>query len=132
MADAQGMVHKLPILLDQLANELTDVVRRMETLKAAGLIYAVEHWRKDAAGHPKYFYLNYPTHAGEKRRREYIGCDPARIEAAQAGIVRAGEYDQLAEKKAAIEARITRVTGTIRHARDLMQNPRAGITYCYE
>lgn len=132
VADAQQIVHGLPSMLDQLADELAEVISRMEKLKNAGLIYAVEHWRKDAHGRPTYFYLNYPSHAGEKRRREYIGRDPARIEAAQAGIARASQYDQLAQVQAELEARIDRVTGTIRRARDLMQNPRAGMHYFNE
>ncbi|ELP8114103.1 hypothetical protein QTS20_004316, partial [Salmonella enterica] len=60
---------ELPALIDALEVEIETVTQRMAALKKAGLIYASEHWRKDAEGNPKYFYLLYPQQPGEPRKR---------------------------------------------------------------
>mgnify|MGYP003383497080 CR=1 FL=1 len=96
-AELAKLAADVPGLIDALETEIAEVVASMAELKKAGLIYATEHWRKDAKGEPKYFYLLYPQKNGEARRRDYVGCDAESIEKARAGIVRAGEYDKLAE-----------------------------------
>ena len=65
-----------------------DVAERMAALEAAGLIYAAEHWR---AG--RYLYLIYPMVDGVRPSPTYIGSDPARIAAAQAGIERGARFE---------------------------------------
>ncbi len=92
-------------LIEALASEMMVVTTRMAALEALGLIYASEYWRKDSDGRPKYFYLLYPLRQGEPRRRDYIGCDPARIEAARQGLVRAKEYDALMVELGRLEGR---------------------------
>lgn len=92
-------------LIEALASEMTVITTRMADLEALGLIYASEYWRKDSDGQPKYFYLLYPLRQGEPRRRDYIGCDPTRIEAARQGLARAKEYDAMAVELGCLEGR---------------------------
>jgi hypothetical protein len=95
------LARQLPSLLQRQEDELREVQERMHALKAAGLIYAAEHWRNK-----KYFYLIYPQ-VGGQRKRQYVGTDPDRIAEARAGIQRGKDYDLLKENVAAIESRIT-------------------------
>jgi hypothetical protein len=94
------LARQLPSLLQRQEDELREVQEHMHALKAAGLIYAAEHWRNK-----KYFYLIYPQ-VGGQRKRQYVGTDPKRIAEAKAGIQRGKDYDLLNEKVAAIESRI--------------------------
>jgi intergrase/recombinase len=85
----------LPEMIDALESKIMEIISCMDKLNNAGLIYATVHWRKDTKGDPKYFYLLHPQKSGEKRRRQYVGRDAVKIEAAQAGIQRAQEYAEL-------------------------------------
>lgn len=78
------------VLLDERLFFLNSEKARLE---AGDIFYAVEYWRAD-----KYMYLNYLSSKGEKRKREYIGADPAKIEKARQGILRAKEYDSLLQE----------------------------------
>ncbi len=98
--DVHDLARQLPSLLQRQEDELKEVQEHMHALKAAGLTYAVEHWRDK-----KYFYLIYPQVDGQ-RKRQYVGTDPERIAEARAGIQRGKDYDLLKEKVAAIESRI--------------------------
>lgn len=116
-AELAKLAADVPSLIDTLEGEIAEVVAGMAALKKAGLIYATEHWRKGADGQPKYFYLLYPQKNGEPRRRDYIGCDAAKIEEARAGIVRAEQYDRLASQHSALECRVRRIAEALREAR---------------
>ncbi|HCF5252947.1 TPA: hypothetical protein NIG42_004824 [Pseudomonas aeruginosa] len=87
-------------------------------------MYASEHWRKDANDEPKYFYLLYPQKHGEPRRRDYIGCDAAKIAEARAGIARAKEYDELAARLSSLSGRVHHVAGTLQDARRYLTSKR--------
>jgi hypothetical protein len=115
-AELAKLAADVPGLIDALETEIAEVVASMAELKKAGLIYATEHWRKDAKGEPKYFYLLYPQKNGEARRRDYVGCDAESIEKARAGIVRAGEYDKLAGQHSALSSRGHRVAEALHEA----------------
>ena len=95
IADLIALANQVTPLIEGLASDISAITTRMAELEALGLIYASEYWRKDNDGQPKYFYLLYPLKQGEARRRDYVGCDPARIEAARQGLARAREYDAL-------------------------------------
>ncbi len=101
MTAVRDLAAQLPELILVREHELQNAKERMLTLKAAGLIYAAEHWRKG-----KYLYLIYPQVNGQ-RERKYIGADPARIAEAKAGIQRAIEYDQLTAKVKSMESRLS-------------------------
>jgi hypothetical protein len=92
---AETLTVTLPALLAGLERRVQGNERRMATLKKSGLIYAAEHFRKNTHGEPSFLYLIYPTQAGEKRRRDYVGSDPDKIAKARAGIERANEYDRI-------------------------------------
>lgn len=112
-AELMKLAGALPELIRALDAEIEKISGRMAELDSAGLIYATEHWRKGNDGNPKYFYLLYPQQPGEPRRREYVGCDTAKIEDARAGIQRAKEYDELAAHMAALAGRVQRVQGAL-------------------
>ncbi len=94
-ATLQAVAFELPDLIAAVQVDIDSIAHRMEVLKRAGLVYASPHWRKDAAGVERYLYLLHPQIPGVKRRRDYVGCDPERIQEAQAGIERAKEYEAL-------------------------------------
>ncbi|WP_272688280.1 hypothetical protein [Providencia sp. PROV041] len=115
---------ELPALIDALEVEIQTVTQRMAALKKAGLIYASEHWRKDAEGNPKYFYLLSPQQPGEPRKREYVGCDADRIEEARAGIARAKEYDECGAVLAGLNSRVHHVIQAMQDARRYLTGKR--------
>lgn len=84
---------ELPQLIAGFHTVRHDLNKRMRTLEEQGLIYATQHYRSS-----KYLYLLYPMQPGEPRRRKYVGIDPEKIEAANAAILRAKEYDKLKKK----------------------------------
>ena len=94
---------KLNKTILKVADERKTIERDMRKLKNNGLIYANQYWRDD-----RYFYLLYPTKSGERRRREYIGTDPERINEARQGIERAKLYDRLKQRLAALDSAVTR------------------------
>jgi hypothetical protein len=116
-AELAKLAADVPSLIDVLEDQIAEVVANMAELKETGLIYATEHWRKDAKGDPKYFYLLYPQKNGEARRRDYVGCDAQSIAKARAGIVRAAEYDKLAGRQSAFADRARRVAEALHAAR---------------
>lgn len=116
-AELAELAADMPQLIHALGCEIVDVAARMATLEKAGLIYATEHWRKDAKGEPKYLYLLFPQKAGEDRRRDYVGCDPEGVGIARAGIERARQYDALAGRYAALTERVRVVAGALHEAR---------------
>lgn len=111
-----ALVANMPQLIDELESNMAAVDAEMAELDKAGLIYATEHWRKDADGEPKYFYLLYPQKPDEARRRDYIGSDAAKIEDARAGMRRAQEFDGLAAKLATMRSQVSQATQAIRDA----------------
>lgn len=114
----------LPPLIQTLENQLSAFDKELQALKKAGLIYASEHWRKDGQGEAKYFYLLYPSKVGEKRRREYVGCDAESIQKARDGIERARKFDQLTEQRTRLLYRIDEIAGVLSRALYLLKADR--------
>jgi len=123
-AELIKMAGELPALIEALEADIVAIAGRMAELQAAGLIYATEHWRKGSNREPKYFYLLYPQKQGEPRKREYIGCDPARIAEARAGIVRAREFDALSTRLSGLNGRVRTVAGSLNDARRFLNAKR--------
>lgn len=117
MAELVELAVDVPKMVRALEAEISGVVAGMEALENAGLIYATEHWRKDAKGEPKYLYLLHPQKPGEERQREYIGCYAQGIKDARAGIVRGQEYDKLVGQYSALTARVRRIAEALEDAR---------------
>ncbi|MHC8297712.1 hypothetical protein [Pseudomonas sp. LB3P58] len=111
-----ALTANMPQLIDELESKMAAVDAQMAELEKAGVIYATEHWRKDADGEPKYFYLLYPKKPDEARRRDYIGSDAAKIEDARAGMRRAQEFDGLAAKLATMRNQVYQATQALRDA----------------
>lgn len=105
ITELMSLANGIKPLIEALDSEMKTITTRMADLEALGLIYASEYWRKDSGGQPKYFYLLYPLKQGDPRRRDYIGCDPERIEAARQGLARAKEYDALTVELGRLEGR---------------------------
>lgn len=120
-AELVKLTAELPSLIEALDVEIQNVSARMAELEKEGLIYASEHWRKDDKGEPKYFYLLYPQQPGESRKREYIGCDEKRIEAARAAIARAKEFDRLNATLSSLNGRVHQVAQSMQEARRHLQ-----------
>lgn len=116
-AELVELAASVPKMIRAMEAEISGAVAGMAALEKAGLIYATEHWRKDAQGEPKYLYLLHPQKQGEERRRDYVGCDAQGIEDARAGIVRGQEYDKLAGKLSALTGRVRRVAEALEDAR---------------
>jgi len=114
-ASLQAVAFELPDLIAAAQVDIDSIAHRMEVLKRAGLVYASPFWRKDAAGVERYLYLLHPQIPGVKRRRDYVGCDPERIQEANAGIERAKEYEEL-KKQLQVH------TTCIAHAHDGLAN----------
>lgn len=110
-AQAGAALAEIAGQMEQIDNQLAKIAGQMADLKAAGLIYAGEHYREG-----KYYYLIYPSQAGERRRREYIGLDPVRIEEAKAGIGRAKSYEALKKEAQSLEARLKAATYRLRYS----------------
>lgn len=121
-ATLQAVAFELPDLIAAAQVDIDSIAHRMEVLKRAGLVYASLFWRKDAAGVERYLYLLHPQIPGEPRRRDYIGCDPERIQEAKAGIERAKEYEELRKQ---LQLHTTRIAyahdGLVNAARHLQR-----------
>lgn len=111
VSEVEALAEELPALIAAQKALLQVNEQQIASLSKAGLIYASEYWRDG-----KYLYLIYPTETSGKRKREYIGCDPARIQAARDGIQRGKEYDRLSEEKRRIESRLLQGKFRLREA----------------
>lgn len=76
---------------------------QIENLETAGIANATEYWRDE-----KYLYLIYPMKAGE-RRRDYIGSQPAKVQAAIDSIDRFKRYSVLRKEMATLQAELKTV-----------------------
>jgi len=121
--EAAGVVEGLPGKLRRLEELMQPIAARIEELAEAGLIYATEYWRPNAAGEPRFMYLLYPIVPGEPRRRDYVGANPDRIAAARAAIERANEYDQLMIRLGALNSCLSSVTAALSKATSLLDDP---------
>lgn len=120
-AELGKIAASLPKLIAAADARSLAIVDRMAALEEAGLIYATEHWRRARkTGEPAYLYLLHPSHAGELRRREYVGRDEQRIESAREGIQRAKEFDVLAEQHQYLQAQLEEACDTLRRAKRLL------------
>lgn len=104
---------KLAQLINKIVEHRKDIARSMRTLKAKGLICANPHWRNE-----RYLYLLYPVVTGQPRKREYIGTNPARIDAAKQAITRAHQYDELTSRLHRMDAAIGRASKSVALAID--------------
>jgi hypothetical protein len=118
IAELEELSNKLPHLIEQHSARVNNIALQMDELSKAGLIYASTHWREG-----KYFYLVYPVKAGEKRRRDYIGTDKEKIEAAQASIERAKSFDVLALQLKRYGALLSESRRVLKHLVDDMSRP---------
>ncbi len=103
-ASLSHVAGEFPSLIETLERQITQIAQNMDALKKAGLVYATPHWREG-----KYFYLLHPQKPGQKRNREYVGCDPQRIEAAKQAIARAKQYDEFGQELSKLQYRIEQV-----------------------
>ena len=88
---------RLGQLFLQAGAHRTTIERTMRKLQTQGLIRATMHWRDD-----RYLYLLHPSKVGEPRKREYVGTDAKRINAAKEAIARAARYDALKKELATL------------------------------
>lgn len=122
-AELAKLTAEFPDMIGKLEGEIAERVQRMDALKKEGLIYASEFWRKDSEGNPKYLYLNYPQKGNSsKRERHYVGCDPAEIAKAKAGIARAKEYDDFASVYKTLIRRAESAAEAMQGARHYLTN----------
>ncbi len=92
--------------LEKIEARNKELLEQMAALQEQGLIYATVYWRPSNTGEAKYLYLHFPPQRGQDRTRQYVGADPDKIAAAQAGIARAKQYDVLAAEQAEIRKRV--------------------------
>jgi hypothetical protein len=119
ITEVEKLADPLPALIEAEKATLAVKQNEMEALEKAGLIYANEHWRSG-----KYLYLIYPSR-DRQRERKYIGADSDKIEAAQASIRRANEYDRLAIEAARIERILQQGCELLRGVIDCLSERRA-------
>jgi hypothetical protein len=118
IVELEELSNKLPSLIVQHSARIDDISAQMDELHKAGLIYASTHWREG-----KYFYLVYPVKAGEKRRRDYIGTDKEKIEAAQAAIERGKTFNAFAAQLKQYEALLSESRRVLKYLVDDMTRP---------
>ena len=92
--------------LDNLAAEIRYSRKEIAALEQQGATQATEHWREG-----KYLYLLHPTRDG-KRVREYIGCNPAKVQAAQDRVDRYKKAEQHRATIADLERQLQLLTDT--------------------
>lgn len=80
---------KVTRAIASLEKNRQELVGEMVKIERQGMAHASPWWRDG-----KYLYLVYPMTNG-RRKREYIGCDEARIKEALARIERDKEYQKL-------------------------------------
>lgn len=117
-AELDRIMADLPTIIAHVGVRLDATTTHMQALKKAGLIYATEWWRKDRK--TPSLYLLYPSHVGEKRRRDYVGNDPGAVEDARAGIQRAKEFDGLAVERRQLEARLEQAADALKRATHIL------------
>jgi hypothetical protein len=93
-------LNQIAAALDKLHEQADALRAQMADLEAQGIIDAAEHWRKDRDGQKTILELVYSVHSDRvtqegKRRIEYIGNSPEKIEAARAGMQRFEQYLKL-------------------------------------
>ena len=66
-----------------------------DILELKGITHAIPSWRRNKKGEKKYLYLIHPTESDGSRKREYIGCDPQRIQNALAAVDRLAQLQRL-------------------------------------
>jgi hypothetical protein len=108
------------VIVDQA---ITYLRTRRETLEAEATrlqaldpIEATTYYRPDRDGKPKYLYIHHPARDGRPRRREYVGADP---EKQQAALARIQAYKDLQEAKAElreVDHRLAAITGHLARA----------------
>jgi len=113
--------------IEKLSARHESVAERIALLKKLGTSNAVEFWK---AG--KYLYLNYPLKESGKdgrRRREYIGNDPAEVAAARESIARHKELVELQSEAADIERIIEAAGESMQNALDVLDGRRRSTRY---
>lgn len=91
--------------IEQLVNEVSEQIKaakaaiqtdefNMEQLKKAGISYAGTWWKAR-----KYLYLVHPSDGFGYRKREYIGADAEKVQAALAGIERGKLFEQCKQRR---------------------------------
>ncbi|WP_349809679.1 hypothetical protein ABQY58_024980 (plasmid) [Xanthomonas hortorum pv. hederae] len=119
-ANLVTLASELPQLIKGLDEQIQSIAETMAKLKRNGLVYASPHWKRDKSGTPKYFYLLHTQRKGEPRNREYVGCDEARIAAAQAAIERAKKYDDLSQQLARLQMRAEQGAQVLANAKGVL------------
>lgn len=97
-ADLSATLKQFPTQFAKLDTEHKALEDQMATLKKAGLIYATPHYRPKlrADGLEVHFlYLLYPSKGAAKRKREYVGSDPAKVKKALDAIETGAHYGYL-------------------------------------
>lgn len=117
-AELDRIMVDLPTTIAHVGARLDAIATHMQALQKAGLIYATEWWRKDRK--TPSLYLLYPSHVGEKRRRDYVGNDPKAVEDARAAIQRAKDFDGLAVEKRQLEGRLDQAADALKRATNIL------------
>lgn len=119
--ELSALAAALPPLIAAADARRKAITARMAKLERAGLIYATEHWRRDGkSGKPAYLYLLHPSHAGEARKREYVGLDAKKIKLARDGIQRAKEFDELTSQHQHLQLQLSEAFDTLQRAYRLL------------
>jgi len=114
--------------MNNVVNTVNDLKRRYdelsleeEKLKEVGFLHALPFWKSK-----KYLYLLYTDTNGQRQRR-YVGCNPAKIDAAFEEIQRAEQYDKLIMKLEDIKVRFSIIEDNMREIRAVLLDPQAKI-----
>lgn len=99
------------IALDQ---RIATIDQEMEALVKQGVFDQIpsKSWETRNGGDTKYLRLIFPT-VNHKRRKQYVGCDPIKIEAAQAQIERTGHGNRLQAERRQLHQHLRRARGDL-------------------
>ena len=103
------------ITLDQ---RIAAIDQEMEALVKQGVFDQIPSmsWESRNGSKKMYLRLVFPTRGG-KRRKEYVGCDPVKIAAAQAKIERSKQENRLQIERRQLQQHLRRARGSLIRAK---------------
>jgi len=115
IAECEGLVEGISEKLEEKRHRLGEIEAEVADLEEQGVYGSVpsESWEGRNGGEKRYLRLVFGTEGGE-RRKEYVGADPAKIEAAKEKVKRTRLVLDLHSEGRLLEARVVRSRAALR------------------
>lgn len=117
LTQCNEILDDIEVALANIATHLDEIASEIAHLEADGVFDQVpsESWETRNGGDTRYLRLVFPSTRG-KRHKEYIGCNPVKIAAAQAKIERSERRKRLQIEQRRLHQRLGRARGDLRSA----------------